>query len=91
MAPNLQRFILIKNNIPDRAMESSEILQEFTKKYLLKDTAQKKVLNYEVDMVNFLFSCVYIFLTKILIFLMCFSVAKFHYNKCNYRLYQRQM
>jgi hypothetical protein len=43
IARSLRRFIMTRKDVPDRVLESSEILQEFTEKSLLKHAVQKKI------------------------------------------------
>jgi hypothetical protein len=86
MARRLRRFVMIRKGIPDHVLESSEILQEFTEKSLLKQAVQKKLRTFlrskHSKFVSFSFF--YMCLTIILTFLMCFSVTKFRYNEYNF-------
>jgi hypothetical protein len=84
VARRLRRFVMTRKGVPDRVLESSEILQEFTEKSLLKTGYAEKNygLFYEVNMVSLsIFVFFYMCLTIILTFLMCFSVTKFRYNE----------
>jgi hypothetical protein len=51
---SLRRFVMTRKDVPDRVLESSEILQEFTEKSLLKHAVQKKISDffYEINMVS---------------------------------------
>jgi hypothetical protein len=37
---------MTRKDVPDRVLESSEILQEFTEKSLLKHAVQKKITDF---------------------------------------------
>jgi hypothetical protein len=53
IARSLRRFVMTRKGVPDRVLESSEILQEFTEKSLLKHAVQKIIrLFYEINMVS---------------------------------------
>jgi hypothetical protein len=43
---SLRRFVMTRKDVPDRVLESSEILQEFTEKSLLKHVVQKKITDF---------------------------------------------
>jgi hypothetical protein len=83
IARSLRRFVMTRKDVPDRVLESSEILQEFTEKSLLKHAVQKKsrtfLRNKHGKFVSFWFF--YMWQTLIPVFLMCFNITKFRYNE----------
>jgi hypothetical protein len=46
MMQGLRRFIMTRKNVLDCVLESSLIVQEFTKKSLLKQAVQKKIMDF---------------------------------------------
>jgi hypothetical protein len=72
MARRLRRFVMTRKHVLDRVLESSEILQEFSEKSLLKQAMKKKITIFlrskhgKFVSFSFFYMCVTIILTFLL-------------------------